>query len=193
MDDLAGTVNTLSTAGSTSGQVMTSAGANAAVTWTNMPGMTLLSTTTLSGASTTVSGISQAYKNLYMEIYGMTNATADGTFRIALNGNTLGYIAGVSGIGSVATAYSYTGTYIKSFNTIVKTNADNNFVLTIDNYTSSLNVKPVQFWGFGATASGDNPIIGAGMQYGGAAISSIVLSNTGGNFSSGTIKIYGVN
>ena len=40
-------------------------------------GMTLLSTTSLSGATTTISGISANYTNLYVYIYGVTNATSD--------------------------------------------------------------------------------------------------------------------
>ena len=49
-------------------------------------GMTLLSTTSLSGASVTISSISQSYKDLVIYIYGMTNATADGAFQIKVNG-----------------------------------------------------------------------------------------------------------
>ena len=45
-------------------------------------GMTLLSTTTLSGATTTISGISQDYVNLYVVIYGVSNATASGNFQL---------------------------------------------------------------------------------------------------------------
>ena len=51
-------------------------------------GMTLLSTTALSGASTTISGISGSYNNLFAFIYGVNNATANGDFRCAPNGNT---------------------------------------------------------------------------------------------------------
>ena len=55
----------------TSGNLLTSNGS----AWTSAApaaggGMTLLSTTSLSGATTTISGISQDYVNLYVVIYG---------------------------------------------------------------------------------------------------------------------------
>ena len=55
---------------------------------TPTPGMTLLSTTSLSGASTTISGISGSYTDLKIIIYGVYNATGPGAFRIAPNAST---------------------------------------------------------------------------------------------------------
>ena len=50
--------------------------------------MTLLSTTSLTGATTTISSIDQTYSNLYAIISSVTNATGNGAFRVAPNNQT---------------------------------------------------------------------------------------------------------
>jgi len=50
-------------------------------------GMTLLSTTTLSGATTTISGISGSYTDLYI-IYDKIRLSANGSLLFQLNGDT---------------------------------------------------------------------------------------------------------
>jgi hypothetical protein len=175
--------------GGTNGQVLSvDSTAATGLAYANPGGMTLLSTTSLSGASVTVSSISQSYKNLYIEILGMTNATADGFFRIAPNNTSTGYFTGVNG----AVAFAYGSSTYRSVGNITRTNGDNCFVLTISNYAnSSFSVKPVQFYGFYATP--DTSINSGGMFYGAVAVTSVTVSNSGGNLSTGTLKIYGVN
>ena len=57
---------------------------------------TLLSTTTLSGASTTISSISGSYNSLYVVVYGVTNATNTNSFYCYPNGSTtICYTGGV--------------------------------------------------------------------------------------------------
>jgi hypothetical protein len=51
-------------------------------------GMTLLSTTTLSGASTTISGISGSYTNLYIVLKDVYFATSNGDLNMRLNSDT---------------------------------------------------------------------------------------------------------
>lgn len=156
--------------------------------------MTLLSTTTLSGASTTISGISGSYNDLLVLISGITNATADGANRIAPNGTT--NISALSGMDGFTFAYinkyiwlGYEGAKFK------RDDANNCFALLITNYASSTTVKPVSVNGiyyenlnFG-TMSGCN---GAGGINTTSAITSLVFTNTGGNFSTGTVLVYGV-
>ena len=153
------------------------------------PGMTLLSTTSLSGASVTVFSIPQTFKNLYIEVLGMTNATADGVIAIQLNQLNFGYLTGVDR----GTAFAYNGSAFKTNNNVTRTNADNGFILLVTNYASSTtgNIKPCQMFGF--YASPDSSFNGAGMNYGSAAITSVTASNSGGNMLTGTMKIYGVN
>jgi hypothetical protein len=145
--------------------------------------LTLLSTTTLSGASTTVSGISQDYTHLYCEIYEMTNNTANGNLVIEPNSTSSNYMAALRN----AVAY-YASDIRTDNNAISRTDSGNSFGLFLYNYTSS-HFKSFHFWGF---AFGDIAVNGAGSTTSNTAISSIKVSNSGGNFSAGTIKIYGV-
>ena len=186
--------------GGTTGQVLAKAtGTDMDFTWSTPAsggGMTLLSTTTLSGASTTISSISQSYKTLVAFIYGMTNATADGTFRIAPNGitnqtfgvqiqNNNNTPSGPSTIGG--------NTYINTTIALARTNAFNNLTLQINNYTNASNYKPYTLGGYlRATTPGDYAFFQQGSYSEAAAVTSLVFTNTGGNFSTGTVLLYGV-
>jgi len=157
-------------------------------------GMTLLSTTSLSGATTTISGISANYTNLYLYIYGVTNATSDGVLRIAPNGSTnITYqLREASGSLNAVTAgylfFNYSGS------AIARTNANNAFSLLINNYADTSNYKTftssgIYYW----TANGDYyPSMVLGGIATSSAISSLVISNNGGNLSTGTALLYGV-
>ena len=161
-------------------------------------GMTLLSTTTLSGATVTISSISQAYTTLFGVIYNVTNATGNGSFRLAPNGATTSCIyqwtgfdatnGGTSG-GSQNDYFSFAGG-----NPLVFNDANNIHCFTIQNYTSTSYYKSLQAWGRAQRVSG--PSTHAYQQSGGynsaSAISSLVFSNSGGNLSTGTVLLYGV-
>jgi hypothetical protein len=158
-------------------------------------GMTLLSTTTLSGATTTISSISQDYVQLFMTIEGVTNATADGTFRISPNGvDTTQTITIMGNNNTVTTSADYQGK-INSGIALARANAGNSFACTINNYTSTTGKKSFEFYGgyintssaFG-TVSQTGDCIASPF----AAITSLVFSNAGGNLSTGTVKLYGV-
>jgi hypothetical protein len=164
-------------------------------TWAAAPaagGMTLLSTTTLSGATTTISGIDQTYTNLQIFISGVTNATATSTFYVWTNSNSsLNTIFGTNAQTSVDMRGDLIYLTGASLN-ITRTNADNAWVLTINNYASSTERKPISV--SGAYDSGAQSVgYGAfGMINATAAVTSFNLQNAGGNFSTGTVKIYGV-
>lgn len=157
-------------------------------------GMTLISTTSLTGASTTIGSIPGTYNSLFLLIYGVTNATADSYFICKPNNSASGnvYQDGVSG----AVESIYGNAYFNLGGTgfaISRTSADNCFGLNIDNYASSTNYKVVQgsavFVASGATKKA--------FSWGGGwadntAITSLVLSNLGGNLSTGTALLYGV-
>jgi hypothetical protein len=160
--------------------------------------MTLLSTTTLSGATTTISGISGAYKDLVAVIYGVTNATAAGTFRMRPNGattNCFGVILrlttwGGNGNGEVYLSPSNSG----SGETMLRTSADNAFYVTIGNYASTASFKPIQSFGHYAD-TGLSPRLAASYigGYGElTAITSLTFLNSGGDLSTGTVLLYGV-
>jgi hypothetical protein len=158
-------------------------------------GMTLISTTTLTGASTTLSSIPQTYNYLYLVIFGVTNATANGSLRIDANGsNILGQGWGRTAITAVDTNLDdriYAGQ--ANNGDILRTSADNVFLTRIYNYTSATNFKNFDTVGYFINGSS---VKTPGAAWGGlstnSAITSIVLRQSGGNFSTGTALLYGV-
>ena len=153
-------------------------------------GMTLLSTTTLSGATTTISPISGSYKTLIFIITGMT-ASGNGQLRGALNSDTnLVSFAGVQGTGATGGTNGYV---VFNLNNHLGTDANNAWFLQVDNYTSTTAFKPVEWYGrFIENDSSNKPIIAGGVYQSTSAVTSIDFSNTGGNFSGGTVLTYGV-
>jgi hypothetical protein len=153
-------------------------------------GMTLLSTTTLSGATTTISGISQDYISLKMYITGVSNATADGNFQISPN--SLPDLNAVRLEGDNTSVESYGNSILRlNYQALPRANSQNVWVVTFDNYTSTTRFKPFQVTGYYDT-SNNRRIFIAGTWYRTAALSSLVFSNTGGNLSTGTVELYGV-
>jgi hypothetical protein len=162
--------------------------------------LTLLSTTTLSGATTTISSISGSYKNLYVEIEGVTNATANGVFRVAPNTTVDGTMYG--GFGTVETTtstYARNNDYLRlSDNTgqLTRTNANNAWVLNFPNYANSTYSKIIQSTGnyVGAATLNTCTETTTAVFFGStSAITSLRFSNSGGNLSTGTVRVYGVN
>lgn len=219
VNDLAGTVNLIKPtakgdlfAGSaantytklavgTDAQVLTAdSTAATGLKWATAPGggMTLLSTTTLSGASTTISSISQSYNSLIAIIYGVTNATANGLFRLQPNASgTISTWTGVQMYGSAAS--SVIGLQLGNINLftpdggLVRTDSNNAWFVQIDNYTSTTNYKPLTFRGVNLPTTGTTGAINfAGGINTNSAITSLLFTNTGGNFSTGTVLLYGV-
>lgn len=179
----------------TAGQVLTVNSGATAPEWTTPAsgGMTLLSTTTLSGASTTISSINQTYNSLYVLIYGVTNATSNGNLYMRANNSTTN--------ASVIQNWSTSLNMIEGGNLYLnwdaqrptRTSANNLWALQIDNYASTSNYK-----GFNlrATYERSGPSQTAFGSWGGfgtnTAISSLVFVQDGGNFSTGTVLVYGV-
>ena len=150
-------------------------------------GMTLLSTTTLSGASTTISSIDQTYQHLYVIVYGVTNATADGQTIVRPNSLTSAYY----------------GTNIR--NTTLGTTGGGGITFEQGTRTSTTNINSLTFWDYADTFVSDRHLVSgigystantAFQTFGGiataSAISSLYFYNTGGNFSSGTVEIWGI-
>ena len=178
------------------GTVLTADSAEASgVKWATSAsgGMTLLSTTTLSGASTTISSISQLYNSLFCVIYGVTNATADGEFTCAPNGvtNAVSQIRANTGT-SVSSTADAPLHFVGASMTLTRTSADNAWSFTIDNYTSASNFKPISCQGTFLESVTKRAYFSFGGFRSNSAITSLVFSNSGGNFSTGTVLLYGV-
>jgi hypothetical protein len=177
----------------TNGQVLSAdSTAGTGLAWAIPSGMTLLSTTTLSGASTTISSISQSYTNLLVQIFGMTNDTANGIFSVKLNNTAAIYGTSIQ----LTTVANLSNGTLGSGSAISRTVNQNAYTLLINNYTNPTGTQfiPVSFYGIavdnaGSAYTGTN--INAALA-GGAAVTSLVFANAGGNFSGGTVKVYGV-
>jgi hypothetical protein len=160
-------------------------------------GMTLLSTTTLSGASTTISSIDQSYVNLVVFVFGVTNATDNGRFKCLPN-NVSNITTQVINDGdtNMITMYNqFIWLTSPSYNAL-RTNANNFRTMTISNYASTTARKGLSING-GYFHSGDNtsrPHLVSGYIETNSAITSLVFSvtDTGGNMSTGTVLVYGV-
>ena len=156
-------------------------------------GMTLLSTTTLSGSSTSITSISQSYTNLLIEMYNPTNATADGTSKItvhSLAGTQLFY-AGVD----AGTAFIENGGV--GISPRAASDRNNSVGLTFSvlflDYTNTVQNKLFEYSYYNRTTTSTNaPGIAAGIVWSTNAVQNLYFQNTGGNFTGGTVKIWGV-
>lgn len=156
-------------------------------------GMTLLSTTTLSGTTTTISSIDQSYVYLYILIYGMT-ASASFPAEVRPNGG-----ANFSGVRMIGTS---TNTIVnQANNTWINLNytdnassgGNNSHVITIHNYASTTRYKPIHSVGSWETPSAtDRQQLGGTLTTNSAITSIDVNTGNAATFSGGTVKIYGV-
>ena len=188
--------------GGTTGQVLSKASnTDMDFTWGTAAsggGMTLLSTTSLTGATTTISSISQDYNELFIYVYGVTNATNNGALQVAPNGVTDKSVRIETYYISSPESQSLNGASGGKINFTAgqspdRTSANNAWVLRLPNYSSTASMKPYQLsGGFYGTGAAYNGFASNGLYYETTAISSLVFNSTGGNLSTGTVKIYGV-
>ena len=177
----------------TAGQVLQVNSGATAPEWATVSSgaMTLISTTTLSGATTTVGSIPSGYQQLLVRGFGVTNATASGAFRVAINSDATS--SSYAGVSPAPTAVDINQQKIDllgtTANVMLRTGGLNAFALTIDNYASSTAYK--SFITFGAGADNQASIYG-GYHKSNTAITSLVFENTGGDLTGGTIELYGV-
>jgi hypothetical protein len=178
----------------TTGQVLTVAAGVPSWATPTSGSMTLLSTTTLTGAATiTISSISQSYTNLYILITGLNVTTGTYTLKLRPDSSDANNYSNLRG-GTVATSgpdYISPGNAGHSASSAV-----NDYALMIFNYTDTVNTKPFFMVGIAKMASQVEPlgVSALGATNVASAIDSFQLSNdSGGNFTAGTVKIYGVN
>lgn len=157
-------------------------------------GMTLLSTTTLTGASVTVSTINQTYNNLYLLIENVY-PTFDTYVSMTVNADTTtaNYQASLIGLRNGAMAFRPDNLALHAYG-IDNTNKENLIVLNLFNYAGST----YKCWSSYASYYGDSTSpffvnsFGNTIWYGSAAIDSLTFTVPGASFSGGTVKIYGV-
>lgn len=152
-------------------------------------GMTLISTTALSGASTTIS-FGSTFKDLMFIFYRMENASADGALTCYFNAGTTNN-SGVYTTGSSSTSFNDTTIRLSANQTLARTNAVNSFVLYVNSYNSTSIFQPFKVYG-GHFQGGRVNVNGGGHITIGAALTSLTVSNAGGNFTAGSVDLYGV-
>lgn len=174
------------------GQVLTVSGG--VPTWAAAGGgsLTLLSTTSLSGSSTTISSISQSYYGLKFLVYGV-NMSADNFFHVKING-TGGLIYELNGEGTGSlTENNGNDLYFAGAATIKGGNSTNAWVVNIDDYAATTNRKPFDLHGtFTNSSNAIKTRLAQGTVYTDSAISSLQFNANSGTFT-GTVKLYGVN
>ena len=159
-------------------------------------GMTLLSTTTLSGSSISLTSIPQTYKNLQIHIRN---------FRPASSTYMKGRFNSDSGTNYFSTVnQSYYTENNFSFNQdfwafdqgqATTTNANNNFhIFNIYDYANTSTYKIMYAFWYKRNSSDDSNRGGVVLSWWGStsAISSIEFFPNSGNFTSGTVLLYGV-
>jgi hypothetical protein len=180
----------------TTGQVLSVAGGIPSWATASSGSMTSLATGSISGASVSITSISGSYKNLVLEIVGISFVTA-GELRFTFNNvtNTMGYTTISNG---TATGSGGGGSAYGSFGGNVQTYGDNvHAVLNIPFYStaSARQLWTGQIGGVAGSNGGPSASFTTGMAYNNAAvITSIQFFPASGNFNSaGTYTLYGVN
>jgi len=182
----------------TAGQVLTVNSGATAPQWSTAAsggGMTLLSTTSLTGSSVTVSSIDQTYNNLYL-LFENAYPAASTYLNMSVNADTTAgnYIASNIGLQNGAMAFRVGDKEIHAYGVDGGTARANLFTATLYDYSATI----YKTWATYASYYGDS---GASRYYnsfgntiwkGSAAITSLTFTMVGSSFSGGTVKIYGV-
>jgi len=158
-------------------------------------GLTLLSTTTLSGASVTLSSLPQNYVNLRIYVRNFKPATDAQEIRAQVNGDTTASRHANAGTFS-ATAQSYGNNYWALTQSNDNSVAIGTSMLELVDYTNTTTAKMVLIQSHtvnATTTTQYNFYSGAGVYNQTGAVTSISIFTSSGNFTSGTLLLYGVN
>lgn len=161
-------------------------------------GWTLLSTTTLSGTTTTISSISTDYQRLVFIISDVTTSGTTGVFRMGPNGS-YSITNGVTNNNSAGTL-SRENDFIRltgsgGANGMDPSDGNNSWSVTFDNYASTTQYK--SFTAYGSHKIGSGGARTYDIALGGIATDSAITSmifNCDANptFTGGQVRIYGV-
>jgi hypothetical protein len=171
------------------GQVLSVSGGVPSWSTPSSGGMTLISTTSLSGASTNIT-FGSSYTDLLFIFYRMENATADGKLTCYFNSATTNN-SGVYSTGTTTTSFADTTIRLSADQNLSRANAVNTISLYISNYNSSNIFSPFHIYG-GLWNGGRVSVMGSGMVHLGAPLTSLTVSNSGGNFTTGSVALYGI-
>lgn len=190
-------VNTRLPLGTANQQLRVNSGATAPEWFTPAAsgGMTLISTTTMSGATVNLTSIAGTYKHLLIVIAGMTNATASGYLQLQPNGANNSSTQSIDAGNNTSTVSSYTGSsqiYLNTNTAILNTSTKNAAEIWIYNYASATQPKKVTTHLMYTGGSNERAAYTQGIINTTSAITSLLFTNSGGNFSTGELLLYGV-
>lgn len=186
------------------GQVLSVSGGIPAWATVAAGSMTLLSTTALSGSSITLSSISGSYKDLRIQIEDATFSTNNSEIILRYNGDSganydMFYNLSQLGISNTNSGYgSLTGHSLNYALSMQSTSTDANFLVSLYDYTNTTTRRlgfGIGAYNKGYTTAGDKIVQHTSLFYNnvGTAITSITILISAGTFSTGTVKLYGVN
>lgn len=165
-------------------------------------GMTLISTTSLSGSSSVgLTSIPSTYTNLQL-IIDRPTLTTGGNWKIRLspNNTTAGICSEVTCFPNNTVANNNGADSWGDGNIYASTASNIVLAFNILNYSNTSTYKPINFFGTrGQNSAGTNndtdpfSLIGGGFMYSTTAISSLYIkTSSGNNFTGGTAYLYGV-
>lgn len=156
--------------------------------------MTLISTTSLSGASTTISSIPSTYNHLFLMFTNFRPATDGSILRVAMNGASQGE-NGVNMISSSSSTTSQAGADIIRLTEGVGSGTQQKTAwLYILDYSATTDKGYFGGSAYLNTGNTSNTgfFVGGATRASTSAISSLVISFSAGNITSGSVKLYGV-
>lgn len=184
----------------TNGQVLTAdSTASTGIKWATPSsggGMTLLSTTSLTGSTVNITGISTAYKQLQIVIRDWWPSTGTSFYTRFNNDSTANAYLSVltsyrdgAGAGSIGSMDSYFNNFASNTG---NASVGMSYVLTIPDYANTTSSKVASGLNYG---SGSNQGIYSGgfVWKNNSAVSQFNIGLFAGSFSGGTVLIYGVN
>jgi hypothetical protein len=183
----------------TNGQVLTADSAEATgMKWGTVAagGMTLISSTTLTGSSVTLSSIPSAYKNLQIVIQSYRPATGNELMRLRINGDsTASRHAEFPWGSSNSSDNAFNLNYIPLTGEGTSGTSNSFYSFMINDYANTTTWKSITGYGIVnnnaiPTKFNYNTVNGFYNQT--AAVSSLMFFPVVGNFTSGTILLYGV-
>jgi hypothetical protein len=174
----------------TAGQVLTvNSGANAPE-WTTIAAgaMTLISTTTLAGGSTSITSIPGTYKSLVLFMYDVNGNGGAVSVRPNGTSNICTGLAHENANGAVQSD-AYASQAIQTRNSWKSGGTDNMITVIIDNYASSTAYKSFHLFGwYENTAPASNTANTTGGVLTNTAITSLTITAA----TAGTVELYGV-
>lgn len=158
-------------------------------------GLTLLSTTTLSGATTVISSIDQTYINLLIYVINPTQSVNSNIY-FSINGSPNFAYTGTSifGVGPTLALRGDNRTTIVTNWDLSAASANGAFYLEFDRYSTTNSRKTFRYTSTYLPNSGDR----VGEQWGGGiynnntAINQLTVGSSTSSFTGGTVLIYGV-